>query len=81
MEGTGETDSPAEEDRFEPSVPLTGYAGLFRERARCQKVERVVSNRCSILAGLTVRIRIPPVMLRIMDQPAPAEARLQKGPS
>src|SRR6516165_5533997 len=60
MEGTGETDSPAEEDRFEPSVPLTGYAGLFRERVRCQKVERVVSNRCSILAGLTVRIRIPP---------------------
>jgi hypothetical protein len=24
--------SPLEEDGFEPSVPLTRYAGLFRER-------------------------------------------------
>jgi hypothetical protein len=34
-------DSSLEEDGFEPSVPLTGYPGLFRERVGCQKVERV----------------------------------------
>jgi hypothetical protein len=30
-------DSLLEEDGFKPSVPLTGYAGLFRERVRRQK--------------------------------------------
>src|SRR5262249_49408534 len=41
LESTAETDSPLEGSGFEPSVPLPGYAGLFRDRVRRQKVERV----------------------------------------
>jgi hypothetical protein len=54
------SDSPLEEEGFEPSVPLTRYMDPAQGRVRCQKSNEAVPNRGSISAVPTVRIPLPP---------------------
>src|SRR6516165_5981088 len=57
-----DVDSPLEEDGFEPSVPPTGCAGLFRERVRCRKgrawrLRFMPSRRSRISAAACIPVR------------------------
>jgi hypothetical protein len=49
---------------FEPPVPLTGCVVSFAE-GKVPKGRTGVSNRCSILAGAIVRIRVPPAAILV----------------
>ena len=48
MEGTGETDWPAEESGFEPSVPPCERVGLSGRDANASQATRMVSNASSM---------------------------------
>jgi hypothetical protein len=52
-----DVDSPLEEDGFEPSVPLTGYSGIFRKKMRRQRSSQKPSRPASKTSAIRVILR------------------------